>query len=122
MESDGPDAENNDRGAGWWQSTCAPTEGSAMDDDDERLAAACARLAREKGWPGDERDRLRSLLADEGRRRALYGHPRRMEFVGRALAEMLGGDGAPGRTVTSEPDEVEVRVVAPMTAERLAPP
>ena len=93
-----------------------------MDDDGDCLAAACARLAREKGWPDEERDRLAALLADEERRRALSDHPRRLEFLGRALAEMLGGNGAPGRTVTSDPDEVEVRVVALMMAEGLAPP
>ncbi len=90
-------------------------------DDDNHLFAACARLAREKGWPAEERDRLADLLADDERRRALSDHPRRMEFVGRALAEVLGGGGAPGRTVTSDPDEVEVRVVALMMAEGLAP-
>ncbi len=90
-----------------------------MDDRDDRLAAACARLAREKGWPAEERKRLEDLLADEGRRRALFDHPRRMEFVGRALAEMLGG-GATGETVTADPGEMEVRVVALMMAEGLA--
>lgn len=38
------------------------------------------------------------------------------------MTEMLGGTGAPGRKVTSGPDEVEVRVVALMMAEGLAPP
>lgn len=93
-----------------------------MDDDGDRLAAACARLAREKGWPDEERDRLAALLADEERRRALSDHPRRLEFLGRALAEVLGGGGAPGRTAASTPDEVEVRVVALMVSEGLAPP
>ena len=93
-----------------------------MDDRDDRLAAACARLAREKNWPAEERERLEGLLADEGRRRALFDHPRRMEFVGRALAEMLRGPGATGRTAASDPDEMEVRVVALMMAEGLAPP
>jgi hypothetical protein len=91
-------------------------------NDDERLAAACARLAREKGWSPDERDRLRNLLADEDRRRALYDHPRRMEFVGRALAETLGGRGAAGGAASPDLDEVEARVVALMIAEGLAPP
>lgn len=91
-------------------------------DGDDRLAAACARLAREKGWPDEQRDRLVALLADDGRRRALSDHPRRMEFLGRALAEVLGGNGAPGRTATPDPDEIEVRVVALMMAEGLAPP
>jgi hypothetical protein len=40
----------------------------------------------------------------------------------RALADMLGGRGATGRAVTSDPDEMEVRVVALMMAEGLAPP
>ena len=70
--------------------------------DDGRLAAACARLAREKGWPAEERERLAGLLADEERRRALFDHPRRMECVGRALAEMLGGHRATSVTMTSE--------------------
>ena len=93
-----------------------------MDDHDDRLAAACARLAREKNWPVEEREGLEGLLADEGRRRALFDHPRRMEFVGRALAEMLGGPGAAGRAAPSEPDELEARVAALMMAEGLAPP
>ena len=92
-----------------------------MDGDGDRFVAASARLAREKGWPAEEQGRLEELLADEGRRRALFDHPRRMEFVARALAEMLGGHGAMGRKVTSEPDEMEVRVVAMMMAEGLAP-
>ncbi|GAA0577140.1 hypothetical protein GCM10009416_14680 [Craurococcus roseus] len=92
------------------------------DDQDDRLAAACARLAREKGWPDEERERLIALLADEERRRALYDHPRRMEFLGRALAEMLGGQGGTGRTTVADPDEVEARVVALMMADGLAPP
>jgi hypothetical protein len=54
-------------------------------------------LAREKGWTAAERDRLARLLADEGRRRALFDHPRRNEFVARSLAETLGGHGAPRR-------------------------
>ena len=91
-------------------------------DDDNHLFAACARLAREKGWPAEERERLEGVLADEGRRRALFDHPRRMEFVGRALAEMLGGGGATGRTTIPGPEETEVRVVALMVAEGLAPP
>ena len=90
--------------------------------DDDRLAAACARLASEKGWPAGERERLEGLLADEGRRRALFDHPRRIEFVGRALAETLGGRGAMGLKATSDPDEMEARVVALMLAEGLAPP
>ena len=93
-----------------------------MPDDDDRLAAACARLASEKGWPAAERERLEGLLADEGRRRALFDHPRRIEFVQRALAETLGGRGATGLTATSDADEMEVRVVALMMAEGLAPP
>ena len=72
-----------------------------MPDDGDRLAAACARLASEKGWPAGERERLGGLLADEGRRRALFDHPRRMGFVGRALAEALGGHGAPRRPASS---------------------
>ena len=91
-------------------------------DGDDRLAAACARLAREKGWPDEERERLARLLADEERRRALYDHPRRLEFVQRALAEVLAGPGAGGRTVTSDPDDLEMRVIALMMAEGLAPP
>ena len=91
-------------------------------DDDNHLFAACARLAREKGWSAGERERLEGVLADEGRRRALFDHPRRMEFVGRALAEMLGGGGATGGTTTPGPEETEVRVVALMVAEGLAPP
>ncbi len=79
-------------------------------------------MAREKGWPAEQREWLEALLADEERRRALYDHPRRMEFVGRALAEMLGGRGATGRTAASHSDEMEVRVVALMMAEGLAPP
>ena len=91
--------------------------------DENHLLAAVARLAREKGWPAGERERLEGSLADEGRRRALYDHPRRMEFVARALAEALGGHGATGRTAASDPeDEMEVRVVAPMVAKGLAPP
>ncbi len=88
----------------------------------DHLFDACARLAREKGWPAEQRDRLARLLADEGRRRALFDHPRRMEFVGRALAETLGERGGMGRTVASDPDEMEARVVALMMAGRLAPP
>ena len=91
-------------------------------DRDGRLAAACARVAREKGWPNEERDRLVALLADDERRRALSDHPRRLEFLARALAEMLGGNGTPGRMVTSAPDEMEVRVVVLMVADGLAPP
>ena len=72
-----------------------------MPDDDDRVAAACARLVSEKGWPAGERERLEGLLVDEGRRRALFGHPRRIEFVGRALAEALGGHGAPRRPAAS---------------------
>ena len=60
------------------------------------------------------------MLADEGRRRALYDHPRRVEFVGRALAETLGARGATARTAASDPDEIEARVVALMMAEGLA--
>ena len=93
-----------------------------MDDHDDRLAAACARLAREKGWPAAERERLEGLLAGEERRRALFEQPRRMEFVGRALAEMLGGPGAAGRAEPPEPDKLEARVVALTMAEGLAPP
>lgn len=93
-----------------------------MDGDGDRLAAACARLAREKGWPDDERERLVRLLADEGRRRALSDHPRRLEFVGRALAEVLGGRDAGGRAAASDPEGIEARVVALMMAEGLAPP
>jgi hypothetical protein len=93
-----------------------------MDNHDDRLAAACARLVREKGWPAKERERLEELLADEERRRALFDHPRRMEFVGRALAEMLGGGGASGGTAISDPDEMEVRVVALMMVGGLATP
>ncbi len=91
-------------------------------NEDDSLAASCARLAREKGWPAEERERLEGLLADEGRRRALYDHPRRMEFVGRALAEMLGGPSTTGEAPASNSDEMEVRVVALMMAEGLAPP
>lgn len=91
-------------------------------DDDNHLSAACARLAREKGWPDEGRGKLAELLADEERRRALYDHPRRLEFLGRALAEMLGGQGGTGRTMAADPDEVEARVVALMMAEGLAPP
>ena len=90
--------------------------------DENHLLAAVARLAREKGWPAGERERLEGLLADEGRRRALYDHPRRMEFVQRALAETLGGRGATDQTVTPGPDEMEVRVIALMMADGLAPP
>ncbi len=93
-----------------------------MPDNSDRLASACGRLAREKNWPAGQLERLEKLLADEGRRRALYDHPHRMEFVGRALAEMLGGRGATGMTPASDPDEMEVRVVALMMAEGLAPP
>jgi hypothetical protein len=60
-------------------------------------------------------------VADEGRRWALYDHPRRMEFMGRALAEMLGERGGTGRTATPDPDEMEVRVVALMMAEPRRP-
>ena len=88
-----------------------------MDERDDRLAAACARLAREKNWPAEERERPEDLLADEGRRRALYDHPRRLEFVGRALAETLGGRAATGQAMASDPDDMEVRVVALMMAE-----
>jgi hypothetical protein len=59
-------------------------------------------LASEKGWPAQERERLERLPADEERRRALFDHPRRLEFVGRALAEMLGGHRATNGTMTSE--------------------
>ncbi len=93
-----------------------------MDSDDDRLAAACARLEREKGWLAGERERLEDLLSDEERRRALFDHPRRMEFVGRALAESLGGGGASGATAIPDPDEMEARVVALMMAEGLALP
>ena len=86
--------------------------------DGDRLAAACARLAREKGWPDEDRERLADLLADEERRRGLYDHPRRMEFVGRALAEMLGENGG---TAASDPDEIEVRAVAPMADRQHCP-
>ena len=92
------------------------------DEQDDRLAAACARLAREKNWPDEGRDRVAALLSDEERRRALYDHPRRMEFVQRALAETLGGRGATDQTVTPGPDEMEVRVIALMMADGLAPP
>ena len=91
-------------------------------DDDIRLGAACVRMAREKGWPDEQRGRLARLLADEERRRELYDHPRCLEFVGRALAEMLGGQGGTGRTTTADPGEMEVRVIALMMAEGLAPP
>ena len=91
-------------------------------DDDNHLFAACARLAREKGWSAGERERLEGVLADEGRRRALFDHPRRMEFVGRALAEMLSGGGATGGTTIPGPEDAEVRVVALMVVEGLAPP
>ncbi|MBD0275326.1 MAG: hypothetical protein ICV73_25790, partial [Acetobacteraceae bacterium] len=37
-------------------------------------------------WPAEQRDRPEGLLADEGRRRAPFEQPRRMEFVRRALA------------------------------------
>ena len=90
--------------------------------DDDHLFAPCTRLAREKGWPAEQRDRLARLLADEGRRRALFEHPRRMEFLGRVLAEMVGERGATGHTGSADPDEMEVRVVALMMAEGLAPP
>ena len=90
--------------------------------DENHLLAAVARLAREKGWPAGERERLEGSLADEGRRRALYDHPRRMEFVQRALAETLGGRGATDQTVTPGPDEMEVRVITLMMADGLAPP
>ncbi len=90
-------------------------------DDDNHLFAACARLAREKNWPAEERKRLEDLLADQGRRRALFDHPRRMEFVGRALAEMLGGPSTTGEAPASNSDEMEVRVVALMMAEGLPP-
>ncbi len=66
-------------------------------DDDDHLFAACARLARGKGWHAEQRDRLARLLAHEERRRALFEHPRRMEFVERVLAEMLGERGGAGR-------------------------
>jgi hypothetical protein len=72
-----------------------------MGGQDERLSTARVRLARKKGWPAEERQRLEELLADEGRRRTLYDHPRRMEFVARALAEALGGHGAPRRLAAS---------------------
>ncbi len=91
-------------------------------DDDDHLFAACARLAREKGWPAEQRDRLARLLADEERRRALFEHPRRMEFLGRVLAEMVGERGATGEMAATHPDEMELRVVALMMAEGLAPP
>ncbi len=65
---------------------------------------------------------MEGLLADEERRRALIEHPRHMEFVGRVLVEMLGGRGATGCTVTSDPDAMEERVVALMMAEGLATP
>ena len=45
-----------------------------------------------------------------------------MEFVGRALARMLGGRGATGRMAATDPAKMEVRVVALMMAEGLAPP
>ncbi len=90
--------------------------------DDDHLFAACARLAREEGWPAEQRDRLARLLADEGRRRALFEHPRRMEFLGRVLAEMVGDRGAVGHTGSAAPGETAVRVVAHMMAEELATP
>ena len=93
-----------------------------MDEGDDRRAAAFARMAYEDGWPAEERDRLAHLLADEERRRALYEHPRRLEFVARALAETLGGRGATGGAAVPGPDELEVRVVALMMAEGLALP
>lgn len=77
-------------------------------DGDDRLAAACARLAREKGWPDEERDRLAALLVDGERRRALSDHPRRLEFLGRVLAEMPGGQDATGRSTAADPDGMEV--------------
>jgi hypothetical protein len=54
--------------------------------------------------PLELREGLEHLLADEERRWALYDHPRRIEFVARALTEMLGergttaGRGPPIRT------------------------
>ncbi len=89
--------------------------------DDDRLFAACARLARENGWPAERRERLARLLVDEGRRRALCDI-RGAWSSWRALAEMLAVGGATGGTVTSDPDEWEVRVVALVMAEGLAPP
>jgi hypothetical protein len=88
----------------------------------DHLFDACARLARERGWPAEQRDRPEGLLTDEGRRRAPFERPRRIEFVQRALAETLEGRGATGLAATSDPDEMEVRVVALMMAEGLAPP
>ena len=35
--------------------------------DDDRLAAACARLASEKGWPAAERERLGACLSNRER-------------------------------------------------------
>lgn len=91
-------------------------------EGNDGLTAVCARLAREKGWPDSERERLARLLDDEDRRRTMPDHPRRFEFLARALAEMLDRNGAPGGTAGSGPDELEVRVVALMMAEGLAPP
>ena len=35
-------------------------------DEDDRLAAACARLAREKGWPAEKRERLEGCWRTRG--------------------------------------------------------
>ena len=45
-----------------------------------------------------------------------------MEFVQRALAETLGGRGVDDHKAAADSDEVEVRVVALIMAEGLAPP
>jgi hypothetical protein len=47
---------------------------------------------------------LADLLADEDRRRALYDHPRRMEFAAHALAEVLDERGAGGCAVATDPN------------------
>ena len=86
------------------------------------LAAAFARVAREKGWPAEERARMEDWMADEENRRAVFNHPRYFEFATRAVSEMLDERRTGGRVVTTDGFETAARAVALMVAEGLVEP